>query len=263
MDAENRRPEKIPVWKPTRRIKSMKTTTALLLFLGAFGSLATGIAAEEPPKANRPSANLPRQSFNTADAPPSYTSLDAPTDAKSAFPPGFLKFSDADLGQVLEIYQQLSNRTIVRASELPNVKITLMSQTRLTLREALQTLDTVLAANSIVMIPLGPHHIKVVPAAQASIESAPLVELPPDQLPESGTYITYVIKLKSFEPQEAIHLLQPFAKLPNSILMVGDPGVLIVRDYSMNVRQMLQVLNKLETARESQTPKGAKPLEPR
>jgi type II secretory pathway component GspD/PulD (secretin) len=236
-------------------------TTPLLLFLSAFVSLATGVAGQEPRKPNRPAANVPGQPLNTRDAGRSYTSLDAPTDAQSAFPPGFLKFSDADLGQVLEIYQELSNRTIVRAGNLPSVKITLTSQTRLTHREALQTLDTVLAASSIVMIPMGSQHMKVVPAPQASVEAAPLVELLPDQLPESGTYITYIIKLKAFDPQEAIHVLQPFSKLPNSLLAVGDTGVLVVRDYSVNVRRMIQMLNKLEAAREN--PRVGKPPEPR
>jgi type II secretory pathway component GspD/PulD (secretin) len=239
----------------------MKTTTTLPLFLCAFVSLATGVAGQEPPKPNRPAANVPGQRLNTRDASRSYTSLDAPTDAQSAFPPGFLKFSDADLGQMLEIYQELSNRTIVRVGNLPNVKITLTSQTRLTHREALQTLDTVLAASSIVMIPMGSQQMKVVPAAQAFMEGGPLVELPPDQLPESDTYITYVIKLKVFDPQEAVHMVQPFSRLSNSILAVGDTGVLVVRDYSVNVRRMIQMLNKLEAAREN--PRVGKPVGPR
>src|SRR5678816_764105 len=157
----------------------MKPTTTPLLFLCIFISLATAARGQEPPK----------PSSTTRDAGRSYTSLDAPTNTQSAFPPGMLKFNDAELSQVLDIYQELSNRTIVRAGNLPNAKITLTSQTRLTHREALQTLDTVLAANGIVMIPMGPQHMKAVLAAQASMEGAPLVELPPDQLPESGTYI--------------------------------------------------------------------------
>jgi type II secretory pathway component GspD/PulD (secretin) len=243
-------------------INRMKTTTTLLLLLWALLPVApTGVAGQEPPKPNRPGANAPAQPPNPREGGRSYTSLDAPMDAQSAFPAGFLKFTDADLDQVLAIYQELSNRTIVRAGNLPNVKITLTTQTRLTHREALQTLDTVLAASSIVMIPMGTQHMKAVPVAQASTEGAPVVELPPDQLPDSGTYITYFIKLKAFEPQEAVHVLQPFSKLPNSILAVGDTGVLVVRDYSANVRRMIQILGMLEAARTNA--RAVKPVEPR
>jgi hypothetical protein len=41
-------------------------------------------------------------------------------------------------------------------------------------------------------------------------------------------------------------MLQPFAKLPNSIIGVRGSPVLFLRDYSSNVRRMLEVLEKVE-----------------
>jgi hypothetical protein len=234
--------------------KIMKLMHANLVLFCLVASLAGSAHAQADGPA-RPAPPVPAQpggSLIEGDSSRTYTSLDAPTDARSAFPPGLLKFTDSDLEQVLEIYQELSNRTLVRQGSLPNVKITVKSQTQLTRREAQQTLDTVLAANGIAMIPMGTQHIKAVPMAQAAQEAGPLIELPPDQLPESGTYITYLIKLKSFGPREAAQVLQPFCKMPgNSILAIEDSGVLVVRDYSVNVRRMIQVLNKLEAAREN------------
>src|SRR5690349_17698673 len=86
-----------------------------------------------------------------------YSSVDRKQHAKSneIFPAGLLRFTDADLAQVLDIYRDLSYRTIIRATSLPSVKINLQSQTPLTRLETLQALDTVLAQNGIVMIPQG------------------------------------------------------------------------------------------------------------
>lgn len=236
----------------------MKTTTVLLLPLllsVLFASFpAQGQDSAKPAPTPRPAtvpASLSNKPPGGEESSATYTSLDAPTDAQSSLPPGMLKFTEADLNQVLDIYQELSNRTIVRPGNLPNAKVTLRSQTRLTRREALQTLDTVLAANGITTIPLGTRHIKAVPMAQASSEAAPVIDLPYDQLPESGTYITYVIKLKNVEPNEAIPILQPFARMSNSILSIPSAGMLILRDYSVNVRQMIQVLNKVEAAQKN------------
>jgi type II secretory pathway component GspD/PulD (secretin) len=232
----------------------MKTTTALLLplLLGALSASypAQGQNSAKPAPKPRPAAALANLSSGE-DASASYTSLDAPTDAQSSFAPGMLKFTDADLNQVLDIYQEISNRTMVRPGNLPNIKITVRNQTRLTRREALQTLDTVLAANGITTIPLGARHIKAVPMAQASSEAAPVVDLPYDELPESGTYITYVTRLKNIEPNEAVPVLQPFAKMPNSILTIPSADMLILRDYSVNVRRMVEVINKVEAGQKN------------
>ena len=229
----------------------MKTTTAILILGVLSASLPVqGQDSAKPAPRPRPATATANLSGNE-ESSVTYTSLDAPTDAQSSLPPGMLKFTDADLNQVLDIYQELSNRTIVRPGNLPNVKITVRSQTRLTRREALQTLDTVLAANGITMIPSGARHAKAVPMAQASSEAAPVVDLPYDELPESGTYITYVIKLKNLDPNEAVAVLQPFAKMNNSILSIPSAEMLILRDYSVNVRRMIQVINKMEATQKN------------
>ena len=42
-------------------------------------------------------------------------------------------------------------------------------------------------------------------------------------------------------------MLQPFAKLPNSIVAIKSNRLLILRDYSANIRRMLQVLEEVDT----------------
>ena len=96
-----------------------------------------------------------------------------------------------------------------------------------------------------------------------------MVELRPDQLPESSSFLIYIVRVKNRPPSEVLAALQPFAKLPNSLVAIRseaasqppskpspprspvlfgprEGGILILRDYSSNVRRMLQVLEKLE-----------------
>jgi hypothetical protein len=72
------------------------------------------------------------------------------------------------------------------------------------------------------------------------------VELPWDQLPDSSSFLTYIVKLEKLRPEEATPFLQPFSKLPNSIIGVRGSPILFLRDYSSNVRRMLEVLEKVE-----------------
>jgi len=96
------------------------------------------------------------------------------------------------------------------------------------------------------MIPMGTKFIKAVPSQQASTEAPPLIDLPASQLPDSSSYMMYIIELKINLPREVAPALQPFAKMPNSIMAMDSSGLLVLRDYSANIRRMLKVLEKIE-----------------
>jgi type II secretory pathway component GspD/PulD (secretin) len=199
--------------------------------------------------------------ISTPDGNPkvkTFSSLDRPdSHEKQELLAGAIKFEDADLGQALSLYQSLSGRTVVRSGALPEAKISLQNEMPLTRREALQALDTVLAQNNITMILLGTKFVKAVPSAQAPTEAAPVIELAPDELPESSSYMLYVVELKNLIPREVAQAVQPFAKMPNSILGIDDARLLILRDYSANIRRMLKVIEKMEQSPEA----GATPFE--
>jgi type II secretory pathway component GspD/PulD (secretin) len=224
---------------------SMKTGLLSCLALSLYAGTLAALAAADEKGATR------LMGGGTAPADKgaaTYSSFDRPGGRGDAemFPQGGLKFEEADLAAVLKIYQELSGRTVIRAGSVPSVKITLETQTPLTRREALQTLDTALAGHQITMVLSGTKYVKVVPAPQAHSEAGPVIELPPDQLPESGSYLTYIVKVRDRNPTELLAVLQPFAKLPNSIVAIKEPGLLILRDYSANVRRMLMLLERIE-----------------
>src|SRR5436190_3775872 len=181
-----------------------------------------------------------------AVAEETYSSVDRPGGGGEAFAPVLLKFEDADLIQVLNTYRELSKRTIVRSAALPNAKISLETQTPLTRIEALQALDTVLAQNGIVMIPQGTKFVKAVPKASAPLECPPIVNLPREQLPDCGTCITYYVEVKHQKPRDVVHGLQPFAMLPNSILGIDSANLIVLRDFSANVRRMLEMVERID-----------------
>ncbi|MCI0746105.1 MAG: hypothetical protein L0Y58_11930, partial [Verrucomicrobia subdivision 3 bacterium] len=161
-------------------------------------------------------------------------------------PPGLMKFQEAELTQVLDFYQELTGRTVIRPATLPPVKITLKTQTPLTRREAVQALDSILSMNQITMSPQGEKFIKAVPQAQAATEAREFNELPHAVLPESGSIVAQIVTLSNQVPRDVAQALQPFAKLPNSILGIDSAGILILRDYAENVKRMMEVLAKID-----------------
>ncbi len=182
----------------------------------------------------------------SAPGPKTYSSFDTTSGTNAPLPAHSIHFVQADLEQVLAVYQELSGRSIIRSPAVPPIKITFDNATPLTRVEALQALDNVLAANKIVMVYFGTKYVKVILAGEVSSESGPVVELPPELLPDSSSFLIYVVKLKNLKAEDAVSALMPFAKLPNGLIGMRGRDLLILRDYSSNVRRMVQILEELD-----------------
>jgi type II secretory pathway component GspD/PulD (secretin) len=166
--------------------------------------------------------------------------------ADEIIPPGQIKFADADIAQVLEIYQELTGRTVLKPSSLPAVKISIRTQTALTRAEAVLALDSILSMNGISMVLQGTKFVKAVAEAQAGNAGGTFNDLPGELLPDSGTYVTHVVQLTNSSPNDVLPILQPFAKAPQSILTIPSTGMLVLRDYAENVKRMLEMIAKVD-----------------
>jgi hypothetical protein len=209
-----------------------------------------------------------REATRTAETR-AVSSLDSSKPLEGSKPAKALGFENAGLSQVLDLYAEVSGRSVIRGANLPEINVTFSNQTALDRVEVLRALDTVLAAQGIAMVVLGNHYVKAVLAKEAYLEPGPVLEAKSDQLPDSSSFVICIAKLKNVTTSKAVVALQPFARLPNSIVAInaGDGGkpssgtalgnipamlgikdypILILRDYSSNVRRMLQVLEKME-----------------
>ena len=203
-----------------------------------------------------------------ADSIPTLSSFDLRAAGEKLLPAGAIKFEQADLSQVLSVYADVSRRSIILGMNLPDTKFTFSNQSSMSAVEVLQALDTVLAAHGITTVFLGTQYLKVVLAKDAHLESGPIIELRPEQLPDSSSFLVYIVRSKKVTTSQALPVLSAFAKLPNSILAIPPPRpdkksslgglpnfpisfgtqdtIFIFRDYSSNVRKMLKVLEELE-----------------
>ncbi len=181
----------------------------------------------------------------TVNAPPGVVTPANPEDERM-IGKGEITFTAVEIDKVLTIYAELVGRTVLRPSALASPPITLRTQTELTRREAVQALDSVLALNGVTMIPVGEKFVKAVPSTQALTEGAAFTKLDTAQLPEAGQYVTHIAQLKYARPTEVVPVLQPFAKIPNSILPVDTSQILVIRDYAENVKRMLEMIKKID-----------------
>ena len=201
--ATNRPPRTLPVF-PTMPAPPSPAAATTVPVASPAGNEAAPVA---PPAGGVVGAAAPNPNTGVGVA-----GAGAKPAEEEVFPPGLIKFSEADLSQVLEIYQELTGRTVLRPASLPAAKITIKSQTQLTRTEAIQALDSILSMNQITMIPQGDKFIKAVPEAQSPKEANRTTDLPWELLPESGTIVTYVVQLSNAVPAEVAQVLAQFSK---------------------------------------------------
>jgi general secretion pathway protein D len=182
-------------------------------------------------------AIAPKNKFNLSEA-----------DLNKVYGRDEINFKEMKIDEFLQIYAETVNRTILRPGTLPAPTITLRNQTPITRREAIQLLDAVLGINGIAMIPVGEKFVKAVPIAEAGMSGGSLEHGEAKDIPELGPYITHVVQLRYTKPSEMIPVIQPFAKIPNSILPIEGNGVLVLRDFSENVKRMLEMIAQVDVS---------------
>jgi general secretion pathway protein D len=189
----------------------------------------------------------PAAAVNPANA---VTSVPAatPSPLEEPLPQGMIDFRSADLTQVLEIYSTMVNRTILRPATLPAPTVTLTTRGQLTMREGIQALEAVLALNGITMINMGDKFVKAMPEAQGNTAGGRFDTNGAAQLPEMGQYVTHVVQLKYAKPSEMVAVLQPFVKIPNAILPIDTSQILVLRDYTENIKRMLEMIERIDVA---------------
>jgi general secretion pathway protein D len=209
---------------------------------------AAGVAGGLPATAPGAAAAAPNPIAPTGTATQTSATGASTNAAEQIIPAGEINFPATDINQVLSIYGELVNRTILRPTALPAQLITLKTQTPLTRTEAIQAFDTVFAMNGITTINVGDKFVKVVPTQQAAAEAAVFSTNDMTLLPEADQYVTHIIQVTNAKPSELVAALQPFAKIPNSILAIDSSQILVIRDFSANVKRMLEMIKQIDVA---------------
>ena len=185
----------------------------------------------------------------TADAP----AITAQENEEPIIPAGMLQVQGMPLDQFFEIYSMVSGRTVLRPYALQGAPqgITLKAQTDWTTSEAVYAMDAVLALNNIAMIPVGEKFVKALPEAEAPSTGGELAGEEGGRNPLAEQFITKVVELKTIKPSELAQLLASFSKIANAVTAFDSNNTIVLREYSSNVKRMLEVIERVDIPRES------------
>ena len=239
--------------KPLKRDDWM--TIGLILMVGGTGLVAAQETAteqmplpesaiEQPLTEAEPPAAAPVLPPVPPAAPVPAPARPAPA-AKGTATVDTIDFNNAPVPAVLEYYSRLTGRSIIAAPNLPGV-ITFRSQSRLTLDEALQALDSVLAINNIGVIPMGEKFLKVVPIQSAKQEGLPFGHGSDRELPPGDTVITHVVMLKYADAAEVVAALQPYIHPYGQLLPLAKSNSILITDTGANISQITEIVKFID-----------------
>ena len=246
----------------------MRTLSTTLLLLGlALTALPAAALVRQPsitggntarrtlPSATRPTATQQRQAAAQAAAAQSATSstevaqqLAQAERGKGGRPK--LKFDNAPAELFLQIYSQVTHRTLLTSPDVPKVTMSLRStdEDNWTDAEYLQAIEQQLQLNGIGLIPVGERFVLVVPfktIGQQGIKT--FLELPKGgRHPEQGQLVRQILTPKHIGAEEAQKAIEGFKRPDGNIQYLERTNSLLITDTQENVNRMIEILEFID-----------------
>ncbi|MGE9293885.1 MAG: secretin N-terminal domain-containing protein, partial [Puniceicoccales bacterium] len=236
-------------------MKSRSPLLQRLTALLALGAFCTSFVFGQP--ANPPSTIPVRSSSRIASPAPQDTPSFQPT--AQAAPEerdqsvGNLVLVDESAQQVLRLIETLSGKAILRAQNLPPVKITFDSHGPMTRQEALIALESLLSLNGIALTPMG-SFIKAVTYQDVARQVPEFIEGSALDYPASEKFYTMLMRLKylSVSGGEYKEIIEPIMS-PNPIgksVALPKANSLLLTDTLVNLQRVEEVLIQADTPRD-------------
>jgi len=161
-----------------------------------------------------------------------------------------LNFRDAPLDQLLNMYGDLTGRTILKGPLL-NAIITVRSQNPLTVPEAIQAIESVLQLNGIAVVPSGAKFAKVTKVELGRMESLALKRGDRDKPPpESDQLVSFIFTLKHLELEDTVAALQNMLHIYGKIQPLERSNSVMITDTAGNIQRVQELLEFMDVPAE-------------
>lgn len=151
-----------------------------------------------------------------------------------------------DLEALLEEYSEMTGKTVITGMNVPKVTFSFRTKNDFTAREAKTFYETLMSTRGIAIVVVNDKVVQAIPASEVVKTPPPITVLRKEELPEGEVYINYVHQLKHVKASDTVDLLTAFAKSPQAVQAIESTKTLVLRDFSNNVRRMLDMLEFID-----------------
>lgn len=155
-----------------------------------------------------------------------------------------ISFPNSPVGDVLNFYEQLSGKRIIRDNNLNTLAVTIVASRPLDRTEAMKFVESGLLLNGVALVPAGPDSLKAVSTAarKPSGEGVPLI-FGYRALPAGDQVVTYYMPLEFLKAEEAKKLFETQVQLNDYGVINIAPGMnaLLITENAAVVRHFLEL----------------------
>jgi general secretion pathway protein D len=154
-----------------------------------------------------------------------------------------IDFDNVDIAIFIKFISELTGKNFVIDRAVKG-KVTIISPTKITTKEAYTVFESVLEVHGYAAIPAG-KIIKIVPALQARSKDIE-TRLRREAITPADKVVTQLIPLRYADPNELKKLFTPFISKTSVIVSYPPTGILIVTDVLSNIKRLLSIIEVID-----------------
>jgi len=228
--------------------KTLFLTAVSIILLSATLVSGQGQPPAAPPS-QAPTSGL-RASTQAAETPSA--SVVTP---KSKVAPGLenelysFSFEGAPLEIVMEEYCRWTDKIYLKTDAV-SANITLRSEKKIPVPEAIKVVEAILAMNNIALVPMGENYVKVVQATAGDLTGQGLdIQMNPDTpLGSTHKFVTRIVQLQNVEIPEVQTAVQHVMHAYGKILALQRSNSLMITDTEANIKRVMDIINFIDQA---------------
>lgn len=166
----------------------------------------------------------------------------SPAQAQQEVKEVMLDFDDVDIRLFIRVISELTGKNFIIDNNVRG-KVTVVSPQKLTVRQAYDVFQSVLAVNGFALVESG-EATKIVPDQNMSGFDLPVHSR--RILKSEDQFITQIIPIKYLEATALQALIKPLLSRQATILVPPSDDLLIITDYMSNIRKVDQVLDEID-----------------
>ncbi|MFI5336500.1 MAG: secretin N-terminal domain-containing protein [Opitutales bacterium] len=211
--------------------------------------LCTGLTIMAAPAQTPPLSQLPSPTGAPAFAPPAgAVEPPAPPPPESGDTIGPINMPGDSLDAVLGLLERWTGKSLLRPQNLPEATLSLSLKEKVTKKEAIQAVETLLNLNGIAVTPLGQKFLKVTLLKDAKSEAPEFIEgstldLTPSGRTASKLFQLQFLRVAEFMPQIA-GLLNPASASPP--LVFDKANSALITDSLSNLQRIETLVSRLD-----------------
>lgn len=197
-------------------------------------------------RAGTPAAQMPTPAAVIPELKPAITSKVAPGLENELYS---FSFEGAPLEIVMEEYCRWTDKIYLKTDAV-KANITLRSEKKIPVPEAIKVVEAILAMNNIALVPMGENYIKVVQATAGDLTGQGLdIQMNPDTpLGSTDKFVTRIVQLQNVEIPEVQAAVQHVMHAYGKILALQRSNSLMITDTEANIKRVMDIINFIDQA---------------